>query len=302
MARQTPVRPCASRRRTSPRSSPRSRGAKGRPQGARHGGPRPQPVHRQELAGRQREDAPIPRPRESTMPCPKASSRSISAGLGGPPERRAFAWRSGAYLGGPQVGFHGGCGLEEVVVPLAWIERDGLHADEPTWWYGRGALAKPSVELRPVAPPIVTPLPSDEIPPKPKAQLSLFNPAEKAGSCRFRRRCSNDSAPMRSRSSSSYARTAPRAPASLRAVEQEPRPSQRSDAGLRRTLHADGHVLFTTRCFRAVRRCTATKRRRGADGRRLRSLAAIVNALRSGLVPNEGLEHFATGLDPLVRR
>src|SRR5688572_26306400 len=28
--------------------------------------------------------------------------------------------------------------------------------------------------------------------------------------------------------------------------------------------------------------------------------AAIVNALRSGLVPSEGLEHFATGLDPLV--
>ena len=28
--------------------------------------------------------------------------------------------------------------------------------------------------------------------------------------------------------------------------------------------------------------------------------SAIVNALRSGLVPNEGLEHFATGLDPLA--
>ncbi len=102
------------------------------------------------------------------------------AGLGGPPERRAFAWRSGAYLGGPQVGFHGGCGLEEVVVPLAWMERDGLHADEPTWWYGRGALAEASVELRPVAPPIVTPLPSDEI--KPRAQLSLLDPADLAGS------------------------------------------------------------------------------------------------------------------------
>src|SRR5213592_466255 len=93
-------------------------------------------------------------------------------GLGGPPERRAFAWRSGAYLGGPQVGFHGGCGLEEVIVPLAWIERDGLHADEPTWWYGRGALAEDSVETRPVAPPIVTPLPSDEIQPEVRAQLS----------------------------------------------------------------------------------------------------------------------------------
>lgn len=104
------------------------------------------------------------------------------AGLGGPPERRAFAWRSGVYLGGPQVGFHGGCGLEEVVVPVAWIERDGLPADEPPWWYGRGTLAELGVAQRPVAPPIVTPLPSDEVQPKPKAQLSLFNPAERAAS------------------------------------------------------------------------------------------------------------------------
>lgn len=103
-------------------------------------------------------------------------------GLGGPPERRAFAWRSGAYLGGPQAGFHGGCGLEEVVVPLAWLERDGLHADEPSWWFGRGVLAEPAAPVRPVAPPIVTPLPSDELLAKPIPQLSLFNPAERAGS------------------------------------------------------------------------------------------------------------------------
>jgi len=32
----------------------------------------------------------------------------------------------------------------------------------------------------------------------------------------------------------------------------------------------------------------------------VRDSAAIVNALRSGLVPNQGLEHFATGLEPLV--
>ena len=64
------------------------------------------------------------------------------AGLGGPPERRAFAWQSGAYLGGQQVGFHGGCSLEEMVVPMAWIEEDGFAADEPGWWYGRGVLAE----------------------------------------------------------------------------------------------------------------------------------------------------------------
>lgn len=106
------------------------------------------------------------------------------AGLGGPPERRAFAWRSGTYLGGPQVGFHGGCGLEEVVVPLAWIERDGLHADEPTWWFGRGTLAETSAEARPIAAPFVTPVPSDGLGGRgatpTKAQLSLFNPGDQA--------------------------------------------------------------------------------------------------------------------------
>ena len=168
------------------------------------------------------------------------------AGLGGPPERRAFAWRSGAYLGGPQVGFHGGCGLEEVVVPLAWIERDGLHADEPTWWYGRGTLAEASVELRPVAPPIVTPLPSDEIQPKPKAQLSLFNPADKAGSLplppALLERLSVDEKSilvlLRENGSARVERA-------RRAPEQEPGPSQRSHA--RSAPHAPrrGAVLFT---------------------------------------------------------
>jgi hypothetical protein len=103
-------------------------------------------------------------------------------GLGGPPERRAFAWRSGAYLGSPQVGFHGGCALEEVVVPLAWLEREGMHADEPTWWYGRGAFAESAAAPRAVEPPLVTPLPSDEVQPTGRPQLSLFNPADKAAS------------------------------------------------------------------------------------------------------------------------
>ena len=98
-------------------------------------------------------------------------------GLGGPPERRAFAWRSGVYLGGPQVGFHGGCSLEEMVVPLAWLEREGLHADEPSWWYGRGVVTEPRVTARPVAPPLLTPVLSDPVvaPAKPTPQLSLFS-------------------------------------------------------------------------------------------------------------------------------
>ncbi|MCB9654432.1 MAG: BREX-2 system phosphatase PglZ [Deltaproteobacteria bacterium] len=116
------------------------------------------------------------------------------AGLGGPPERRAFAWRPGAYLGNPQVGFHGGCALEEMVVPLAWLEPEGLYADEPAWWFGGGAV----MEERRMAPtppplrtPLQTPLPSDKIAPKKPTQdqpsllqptqdqLSLFNPADK---------------------------------------------------------------------------------------------------------------------------
>ena len=61
-------------------------------------------------------------------------------------------------------------------------EREGLQADEPTWWYGRGSFAELAAAPRAVEPPLVTPLPSDEIQPKAKPQLSLFNPADKADS------------------------------------------------------------------------------------------------------------------------
>jgi hypothetical protein len=95
-------------------------------------------------------------------------------GLGGPPSRRAFAWKSGAYLGGQQVGFHGGCGLEEMVVPLAWIEPAGLQADEPSWWYGMGALPVVESVRRAPEPPTPTPLPT------PRPQLDLFDAGAKA--------------------------------------------------------------------------------------------------------------------------
>lgn len=166
-------------------------------------------------------------------------------GLGGAPERRAFAWRSGAYLGGPQVGFHGGCGLEEMVVPLAWIEPDGLQADEPSWWYGRGALAEPVARPRLVLPPIVTPLPSDALP-KSKAQLSLFDPADKAGSlplsAEVLARLSNDE-----KSVLVLLRENGSARASELAARLNKNPGRLNGLmrALRRTLHEKGVTLFT---------------------------------------------------------
>lgn len=168
------------------------------------------------------------------------------AGLGGPPERRAFAWRSGAYLGGPQVGFHGGVGLEEVVVPLAWLERDGLYADEPAWWYGRGALAEAATELKPVLPPIVTPLPSDEVPAKPKAQLSLFNPADKAGSLPLPAALI-EKLSVDEKSILVLLRETGSARASELAERLKKNPGRLNGlmVALRRTLHAEGHILFS---------------------------------------------------------
>lgn len=120
-------------------------------------------------------------PLEKHEPAPEGFMEIDLAGLGGPLERRAFAWRSGAYLGTPQVGFHGGCGLEEVVVPLGWLVREGLHADEPSWWLGQGVLPEPvSVTWQAPAPPLLVPIPSDDLQPKVEGQLSLFEPEQKA--------------------------------------------------------------------------------------------------------------------------
>lgn len=182
-------------------------------------------------------------------PVPEGFIEIDVAGLGGPPERRAFAWRSGAYLGGPQVGFHGGVALEEVVVPLAWIERDGLYADEPTWWYGGGTLVDVSMAAaaaKPIAPPLITPLPSDEVPTKPKPQLSLFNPADKATSlplpAALLAKLSVDE-----KSILVLLREAGSARASELAERLKKNPGRLNGLmrALRRTLHAEGHVLFT---------------------------------------------------------
>ena len=100
--------------------------------------------------------------------------------------------------------------------------------------------------VRPVAPPIVTPLPSDEIQPKPKAQLSLFNPADKAGSlplpAALLDRLSIDEKSilvlLRENGSARSSELAER-------LKKNPGRLNGLMRGLRRTLHAEGHVLFT---------------------------------------------------------
>lgn len=168
-------------------------------------------------------------------------------GLGGPPERRAFAWQSGTYLGMPQVGFHGGCSLEETVVPLAWLERDGLPADEPSWWFGQGAVVEPVQQARPVEPPIVTPLPSDDLPPaKPRPQLSLFIPADRAAAlplpAELLAKLSNDEKAvlvlLRENGSA-------RASELAENLKKNPGRLNGLMVTLRRTLHSAGHTLFT---------------------------------------------------------
>ena len=168
------------------------------------------------------------------------------AGLGGPPERRAFAWQSGAYLGSPQVGFHGGCSLEEVVVPLAWLERDGLHADEPSWWYGQGATTGPVPQPRPIEPPLVAPLPSDEMPPVPvKPQLSLFNAGDRADALplppELLKRLSNDEKSvlvlLRENGTARVTELSER-------LKKNPGRLNGLMVTLKRTLHAEGLTLF----------------------------------------------------------
>lgn len=60
----------------------------------------------------------------------------------------------GAWHGGQRQGFHGGAGIEEVVVPLAFlgrVEGEAGRPQPPDWWEGEGspgALAPESVEVR----------------------------------------------------------------------------------------------------------------------------------------------------------
>lgn len=174
-------------------------------------------------------------------------------GLGGPPERRAFAWRTGVYHGSPQVGFHGGCALEELFVPLAWLAREGLHADEPGWWYGEGAVVAP-VEAKAPAPPFVTPLPSDDwqAPAKKKAgagaaaQASLFDPADRVGGLRLpeavlARLTAEQKAVLVLLKETGHAR------AKELAARLDKNPGRLNGLmrALRRALHEDGYVLFT---------------------------------------------------------
>jgi len=94
-------------------------------------------------------------------------------GLGGTPGRKAFAWKIGVYQGSPQVGFHGGCSLEEMVVPLAELTAGGVAADEPAWWFAGAEGVASAAPL--VAPPPPEPPRAPPPAPRPRLQGNLFD-------------------------------------------------------------------------------------------------------------------------------
>ncbi len=94
--------------------------------------------------------------------------------LAGEPGRTAFAWRSGVYRGQLQVGFHGGCSLEEMVVPVAWLARDGVPPDRPAWWLDAGAPEAEPVAAEPA--PVQQAEPPAAAPSAQRAQTLPFAP------------------------------------------------------------------------------------------------------------------------------
>lgn len=92
--------------------------------------------------------------------------------LGGSPGRKAFAWEMGRYRGLPHVAFHGGCSLEELVVPMAWLVEGGSMATEPGWWFAESTRAPaPSSKKGAARKPTQSPTPAPS-----QAQFELFGP------------------------------------------------------------------------------------------------------------------------------
>jgi hypothetical protein len=103
--------------------------------------------------------------------------------LGGRPGRLAFAWRMNTWLGGPHLGYHGGCSLEELVVPMAWLVPGGQSALEPGWWHDLPYRQDPV--------PVPTPVPDSPLAPTAAAgrsratgkveapQLGLLSPTDR---------------------------------------------------------------------------------------------------------------------------
>ncbi len=165
-------------------------------------------------------------------------------GLGNVEGRHAFAWKTGAYQGNPQVGFHGGCSLEEMVAPVAWLVRDGVLADEPAWWYGGGTFpvaepARRAPDHPPARAPASTPLPTL------RPQLDMFDAASRAAALPLSKEVLD--------ALSAEARTILvllRENGSLRSSELAKRLSKAPPringllAQVRRTLHAAGFELF----------------------------------------------------------
>lgn len=97
--------------------------------------------------------------------------------LGGSPGRKAFAWEMGRYRGLPHVAFHGGCSLEEMVVPMAWLVEGGSMATEPVWWFAQSPRA-----IEPAARKTTPkkPAPASHAPTSEQAQFELFGAGSSA--------------------------------------------------------------------------------------------------------------------------
>jgi hypothetical protein len=120
--------------------------------------------------GRKEAEGPRYRVLKGDSAAPEGFLEIDDGGLGGVPGRKAFAWKMGVYQGTPQVGFHGGCSLEEMVVPLAELVAGGVAADEPAWWFAGADVPTSTAPAAPPPEPVKAPPP----PTRPKVQGDLF--------------------------------------------------------------------------------------------------------------------------------
>ncbi|MEQ1564048.1 MAG: BREX-2 system phosphatase PglZ [Myxococcota bacterium] len=110
-------------------------------------------------------------------PVPEGFVEVEVGSLGGGRGRLAFAWRMNTWLGGPHLGYHGGCSLEELVVPMAWLVQGGQAALEPGWWHDLPYAAAEPASSR--APEKVPEKAAEKAPEPAPAQLGLLSTTDR---------------------------------------------------------------------------------------------------------------------------